>query len=237
MWKSFKVIDADAHMHEPKDMWDRYVEAKYKDRVPKVAYMDGTFMVYEPDGKIIPREQIESRPPQTAWNALEEKYGEAYHKWWSPEIRLKDMDRHGWDIQVLLPTGSNGNFGPRSALKDSEIGAALCRAYNNWAYDYCSAAPKRLKFIAVIISTDIDEMLAEGRRAVEKLGAVSLRNILLPKSRWLHEPEYDALWALASDLDVPIAVHGETRNQRFQPFRDLVIEEESAGKRSRTMTR
>ena len=116
MWKSFKVIDADAHMHEPKDMWERYVEAKYKDRVPKVAYMDGTFMVYEPDGKIIPKGQIESRPPQTAWNALEEKYGEAYHKWWSPEIRLKDMDRHGWDIQVLLPTGSNGNFGPRAAL-------------------------------------------------------------------------------------------------------------------------
>jgi hypothetical protein len=35
MWKSFKVIDADAHMHEPKDMWDRYVEGKYKDRVPR----------------------------------------------------------------------------------------------------------------------------------------------------------------------------------------------------------
>ena len=136
MWKSFKVIDADAHMHEPKDMWDRYVESRYRDRVPKVAYMDGTFMVYEPDGKIIPKGQIESRPPETAWKALEEKYGEAYHKWWSPDIRLKDMDRHGWDIQVLLPTGSNGNFGPRAALKDSEIGAALCRAYNNWAYDY-----------------------------------------------------------------------------------------------------
>ncbi len=25
MWKSFKVIDADAHMHEPQDMWERYV--------------------------------------------------------------------------------------------------------------------------------------------------------------------------------------------------------------------
>jgi hypothetical protein len=42
MWKSFKVIDADAHTHEPNDMWDRHVEAKYKDRGPKVAYMDGT---------------------------------------------------------------------------------------------------------------------------------------------------------------------------------------------------
>ena len=62
MWKSFKVIDADAHMHEPKDMWDRYVEAKYQDRVPKVAYMDGTFMVYEPDGKIIP-ERTNREPP------------------------------------------------------------------------------------------------------------------------------------------------------------------------------
>ena len=62
MWKSFKVIDADAHMHEPKDMWDRYVEAKYKDRVPKVAYMDGTFMVYEPDGKIIPKGQSRKPP-------------------------------------------------------------------------------------------------------------------------------------------------------------------------------
>ena len=29
MWKQFKVIDADAHMHEPQYLWDRYVEPKY----------------------------------------------------------------------------------------------------------------------------------------------------------------------------------------------------------------
>jgi hypothetical protein len=33
MWKGFKVIDADAHMHEPEYLWERYVEAKYRDRV------------------------------------------------------------------------------------------------------------------------------------------------------------------------------------------------------------
>ena len=235
MWKQFKVIDADAHMHEPKDMWERYVEAKYRDRVPKVAYMDGTFMVYEPDGKIIPKGQIESRPPETAWKALEEKYGEAYHKWWSSEIRLKDMDRHGWDIQVLLPTGSNGNFGPRAALKDSEIGAALSRAYNNWAYDYCAAAPKRLKFIAVIISTDIDEMLSEGRRAVEKLGAVALRNVLLPKGKWLHEPEYDPLWALASELDVPLRSTANIGMSAFSRSGIWSLKKRQAGRKVHTM--
>ena len=47
MWKTFKVIDADGHMHEPQYLWERYVEPKYRDQVPKVAYMDGNFMVYE----------------------------------------------------------------------------------------------------------------------------------------------------------------------------------------------
>ena len=39
MWKQFKVIDADAHMHEPEYLWDRYVESKYRDQVPTVAFL------------------------------------------------------------------------------------------------------------------------------------------------------------------------------------------------------
>ena len=41
MWKTFKVIDADGHMHEPQYLWERYVEAKFRDQVPKVAFMVG----------------------------------------------------------------------------------------------------------------------------------------------------------------------------------------------------
>ena len=219
MWKGLKVIDADAHMHEPQYLWERYVEPKYRDQVPKVAFMDGAFMVYEPDGKIIPRGEFQRRPPESAWKEMEEKYGEAYRTWWSAETRLKDMDRFGWDIQVCLPTGNNGNFAYRVALKDGELGAAMCRAYNNWCHDYCSIDPKRLKFVAVLPGGDVGEMVKEARRAVEKLGAVSIRNPFLPEGKWLHEPEYDALWQLASDLDFPISIHGEYRQRRFQPFR------------------
>ena len=180
MWKQFKVIDADAHMHEPQYLWERYVEPKYRDQVPKVAFMDGVFMIYEPDGKFIPKGEIQSRPPESAWAVMESKYGEAYRQWWSSEIRLKDMDRYGWDIQVLLPTGNNGNFAYRVALKDIHLGAAMCRAYNNWAHDYCSLDPKRLKFVAVLPGSDVAEMVKEARRAVEELGAVSVRNPFLP---------------------------------------------------------
>jgi uncharacterized protein len=224
MWNRMKVIDADAHMHEPQYLWERYVEPKYRDQVPKVAFMDGTFMVYEPDGKIIPNGEVQKPRPENSAQVMEEKYGEAYHTWWSPETRLKDMGRFGWDIQVLLPTGSNGNFAYRVALKDVNLGAAMCRAYNNWCHEYCSADPKRLKFVAVLPGSDIDEMTKEARRAVQELGAVSVRNPLLPAGKWLHDPEYDAVWALACDLDFPISVHGEYRQQRFHPFKGLGTE-------------
>ena len=218
MWKGFKVIDADAHMHEPQYLWERYVEPAYRDQVPKVAFMDGAFMVYEPDGRIIPKTEKQPKLPATAWADMDAKYGEAYRTWWSAETRLKDMDTHGWDVQVLLPTGNNGNFAYRVALKDAKLGAAMCRAYNNWCRDYCDADPKRLKFVAVLPGSDTEAMLVEARRAVEELGAVSVRNLFLPEGRWLHEPEYDALWRLACELDFPISIHGEYRQRRFHPF-------------------
>jgi uncharacterized protein len=225
VWKSYKVIDADAHMHEPMNMWELHLERQYRDRAPKVAYMNGTFMVYEPDGKIISKGEKQLKgPPKDSFEIMEAKYGEAYRTWWAPETRLKDMDRYGWDVQVLLPTGSNGNFGCSVALKDAELGAALCRAYNNWAHEYCSLNPKRLKFIAVVPGSDLREMLKEARRVVHELGAVSIRNPLLPEGRWLHEKDYDALWQLACELDFPIAVHGEYR-YRVQPFRGFRVVE------------
>jgi len=126
---------------------------------------------------------------------MEEKYGEAF----PPMVVARDSPQgHGsirWDIQVILPTGNNGNFAYRVALKDLELGAAMCRAYNNWAHDYCSVDPKRLKFVAILPGSDIGEMVKEARRAVQELGAVSVRNPLLPDGKWLHDPENDRLGA------------------------------------------
>ena len=142
MWKGMKVIDADAHMHEPHTYGSATWKPKYRDQVPKVAFMDGNFMVYEPDGKNYSKKANSSRaPPESAWKSDGGKVRRGLQDWWSPETRLKEMDRYGWDIQVLLPTGNNGNFAYRVALKDLALGAAMCRAYNNWAHEYCGVNP------------------------------------------------------------------------------------------------
>jgi predicted TIM-barrel fold metal-dependent hydrolase len=219
MWNGFKVIDSDAHHHEPQDLWDRYLEPDYKDRVPKVIGMRRNFFVYAPDEQLASTLELGGRIPAHHDKWMADKYGEAYDRWWSPDIRLKDMDRYGWDIQVILST--NGNRIMEASIKNPEVGAAMARAYHNWCRDYASANPARLKFTATLPAGDAAAMVIEARRAVEQLGAVSVRNPLLPEGKWLHEPEYDALWQLANDLDFPISVHGESRHVRAAPFRAL----------------
>jgi len=216
-----KVIDADAHMHEPQYLYDRYIEPAYREQCPKVIGMDGITFVFAPDGRFV-KEEPKAQMCRPTWYAgMEEKYGEAYRKWWSPDIRLRDMDEFGWDVQVCLPTGRNGNMAMDVGLIDPKLGAAMARAYHAWCHEYCGADPKRLKFTAVLPGGDVDEIVTEARRAVEKLGAVSVRNPLLPEGKWLHQPEYDRLWALARDLDFPISLHGEYRFRWFQLFAPL----------------
>jgi len=223
--KKYRVIDADAHHHEPQYLWDRYVEPKYRDRIPRVIGMQRNFFVYAPDDKYLPAGE-QFPPPAFHDQWMENKYGQAYHQWWSPDIRLKDMDRHGWSIQVILSTNANRIM--EMSLKDAEIGGALARAYHNWCAEYSSADPKRLKWTGTLPGADPVEMVNEARRAVEKLGAVSVRNPLLPEGKVLHEPEYEPLWALASELDFPISVHGESRHRRAAPFRKIRREDQPA---------
>ena len=168
MWKGFKVIDADAHM------MNRVLLARTSK--PSTAtecrsrVMDGIRMCLLTDGKMHQCRAAAMLSKVRSGDGT--KYGESYRTWWSAETRLKVMDQNGWDIQVCLPTANNGNFAYRVALKDVELGAAMCRAYNDWCYDYCSADHKRLKFVAVLPGGDPGELVKEARRAVEKFAVV-----------------------------------------------------------------
>src|SRR6266536_509072 len=57
-----------------------------------------------------------------------------------PRERLKDMDRDGIERGMLFP--SAGLY--LTSVEEEAYAAALCRAYNNWLYDYCSSDRKRL---------------------------------------------------------------------------------------------
>src|SRR5262249_60727091 len=151
MWNGFRVIDSDAHHHEPMDMWDRYLEPNFRDRVPKVIGMRRNFYVYAHDDKLSPVLDAGSPIPAHHDKWMADKYGEAYDKWWSPEIRLADMDRYGWEIQVILSTNSNRSM--ETSTKKPEVVAAMARADHNSSLDNSIHDPEQTKLCATSPST------------------------------------------------------------------------------------
>src|SRR5262249_2473919 len=51
----FKVMDSDIHVDEPHDLWDRYLEPRFRDRAPRFAAIDGSHMNgWQFEGKVFP---------------------------------------------------------------------------------------------------------------------------------------------------------------------------------------
>ena len=199
MRNGFKVIDADAHFYEPGDIWDKYVEPEYYDSRPRVAKVHAK-SILEYEGE----EPMNALRSKSLFSMMESKFGHAFRDNWSLDSRIKDMETEGWDIQVCLPTV--GAAAP--AHKNPNVAAALCRAYNNWAHEFCSGAPKRIKFTAVVPSQNTADMRLETERAVEKLGAISIfLPSAIPEKMW-HHPDYIPVWQTIQDLDMPLSIHG-----------------------------
>jgi predicted TIM-barrel fold metal-dependent hydrolase len=96
-------------------------------------------------------------------------------------------------------------------IEQVDILAALCRAYNNWASDFCSTAPDRLLAPVLVPQRDVEESLVEVRRAMGKPG---IRGVFLRPNpingRTLDDPAWEPLWSLLEESDSPLVVHEGT---------------------------
>ena len=206
MINGYKVIDADAHMQEPLDLWDKYVEPSFYDRRPVIKdHRYRLFFEYEA-GELYPaqaagKDQMGRLRPTEILERQPIKYGEAYEEWWSPESRLRDMKRYGWDRMVCIP--GTGAQPLKLENKDPELMWALTRAYHNWAHDFCAADPSKLKMVASIPPYDMENTLIEFRRAVSDLGAVTVMMPKPPNGVFWHHEEFNPFWELAIESGRP----------------------------------
>jgi predicted TIM-barrel fold metal-dependent hydrolase len=79
--------------------------------------------------------------------------------------------------------------------------AALARAYNDWAADYCKTDSTRLKFAAQIAMHDVRLAVAEAPRCVAELGGVAVIGTPNPvNGQHLHDDAVEPLWDAFEDL-------------------------------------
>jgi len=116
------------------------------------------------------------------------------------------MDIEGVDVAVMY-----GTRGRQILMHDDlapDYAAALARAYNNWAHDYCQSQPQRLKFAAQVAMHSIPAAIEEARRCVRELGAVAIIGTPNPvHDQHLHDEACEPLWSALEELDVPIGFH------------------------------
>jgi predicted TIM-barrel fold metal-dependent hydrolase len=218
MKNGFLVVDCDAHMQEPLDIWQRYVEPKFRDRAPKVIGAAGRLIFNYAPCEAFP-EGLTNMLPESVYEGFPERMGEAYDSWWSLSSRLKHMDQEGIDVMVCFP--SNGTHATSLNITDPALQAALCRAYNDWATDYCRDSNDRVKFVAKLSVLNVSDAVAEVKRVQQRpeVAAFVLPD-LNDNDRLWHGAEFDPLWAAVCDSDLSVGFHGGMAQFRwFRAYR------------------
>jgi predicted TIM-barrel fold metal-dependent hydrolase len=211
MTRVYNVIDADGHILEPLDLWDRYMDPHFRDRAPRLVIDPETGKEkLDVEGQLLGSQQgmggiggVGAR--QGAVKAAEMKYEEGRPGGFDPHKRIPDMDLDGIDAAFLYP--SMGLFA--GAVHDPELAGALCRAYNRWLADYCSPYPERLFGVAMVPMQSVEHAIQEMTFARRDLGfrACFLRPNPYHGTRMINDPMYEPFWAAAEDLDMAIGFH------------------------------
>lgn len=216
MRNGYRVLDSDIHVIEPLEVWTEYLEPEFRDRGPRRS--PGGLSWLEIQGRALPAfadtperaRAIELRYRSERFAKRIEALGpeevEHLRTGTTPEAMLQAMEVEGIDVAVVFRTMAAHTIAFDDL--DPALSAALCRAFNRWGTDFCAAAPDRLKLGAQIPVHDMDEAVAEAKRAVDA-GAITL---VLPshpvRQRPLYDRWWDPLWATAQDLDVAVSLHG-----------------------------
>lgn len=233
-WKLGPIIDADAHVEPPYEMWQKYLPAGLRELAPVIEEgNECDYVVFE--GNRRPLSQLNNTAGKDHTQFRVHVKRSEMRPVWLPEVRLADMDSDGIESAILFGGGPLGTF-------NNELYMASYEAYNRWVMDWCSVAPERLVPIGYVPMRDIDETIAH----VKRLASWGFRAINLPAfpqnpDGWstsstvagmkagqisaltgdpkgalqYSQPEFDRLWATICDHDMTITMHLGGRVPRF----------------------
>ena len=226
MKDGLRFVDSDMHVMEPPDLFERYLDPRFRDRVslsvgsngrPKRGpiIIDGLPATGDLDLQQYRKRRgngavADSTQPLSGSRlqstgrldfAIERKY--------NAEAQVMGMAIEGVDIAVLYPT-TGLSLIARDNL-DPQLSLALCQAYNNWIHEFASYSPERLKFVAMLPVHDVHLACRELVRCVRELGAVGsfIRPNLVNDHYW-HSNYWDPLYDVHEELNVTWGFHEGT---------------------------
>jgi uncharacterized protein len=211
MQLKYGVVSADDHVREHAEVWTRRMsKQRWGDRVPRVVTDADGAQVWWIDGKAAGGydagtfEAAASRPA---------------------DGRLQAMDQDGIDYSVLYPTAGGMSGECFGRLEDVELETACVQAYNDWLIEEWAQVSPRLVPQCLVPLWPMERTVAEIRRAVK----AGHRGVVYPASPMelknvphINEPDYDPLWSVCQELNVPLCFHsGASPRIQMRPDEDF----------------
>ena len=209
------VIDADGHILEAPDLWEQYLEPKYRDRAVRIRKDDAGLEYLEVNGQ--PSKMTRKGAP-SGLGVMDRLGGIEYKREptgsgyvdnasfgsMDPKERLKRLDIENIEKVFLYPTVG---LLWEPECEDLELSMAYARAYNRWLVDFCSDSDGRLIPIAHI-PIGIPELAEEELHRAAKDGMKGFFVAPYIWSRKAHgHPDHDRVFAAAQELALPFGIH------------------------------
>ena len=122
---------------------------------------------------------------------------------YEPKPRLRDMDVQGIDQVMIIPT----DIDTYPWLLNAVGAKAMCKAYNDWAYEYCQENPERLFFAAMLPMQDPKFAQQEVYRVAAKGCRVGLVRPIDAMGNYPIQPKYDRVWRAMEETGVVYGMH------------------------------
>ena len=219
------IIDVDAHISEPHDLWTSRAPASLKDRVPRVV-RDGEKRAWVVDGNIqlstaspssvIRKDGEKSRGPEFMGWQIEDVHVASYDM----KARLAVLDRLGIYAQIIYPNVAG--FGSQNFMKveDGALRQACAHIYNDAMAEIQAECGGRILPMALMPWWNIGQCVEEVARAK----ALGLKGIVMcsdPDSIGLPDLGNDAwlpFWEACDDAEMPVNFHIGASETSFNMF-------------------
>lgn len=202
----YPIIDADAHVNEPPDLWQERVAARLRPRAPKVLHTpDGDVWSFDDGKRLRPLgltataglSYLQFKPAGLTYAGIRPGSFE-------PDARLADLDADGLYAQILYPSVTLA--GARTYADDRELQLACVRAYNEWLAEFCAAGKGRLIAQAILPTTGVQDALSELEWSLARGHKGALLSAY-PNGTLEPSPADDPFWALAEEAGIPLGIH------------------------------
>ncbi|MEQ8858634.1 MAG: amidohydrolase family protein [Pseudomonadales bacterium] len=202
-----EVIDCDAHVLEPADLWLKYLEPRYRNRAIRIETVDGaeTLIIGEKvvlQGVVAGLGGAEANKAELFSGALSYVRDNPVDSY-DPHARARRMDAWGIAQAVVFPTIGILPF----PTDDQDLASAYCRAYNTWMAEFCQSVPGRFHAVALVNWHDVDSAASELRRCID----LGFKAVFVPPEtidgKRPGEPHFDPIWRLCEEASIPGCFH------------------------------